>query len=140
MGSNRALELEASCSLKVRGRACRNIARLILVAEPVAPSYRVAGLLVGSLDRPREKRAQESLNSRRNRRMSIAGLRFGADGRAGTSNAPREAKSGPISTLETAGFHDWEFRTRLRIRCMQEALKTKSSWHGTSVRGDWTCW
>ena len=27
---------------------------------------------------------------------------------------------------DPAGFHDWEFRTRLRIRCMEESLKAKA--------------
>ena len=59
--------------------------------------------------------------------MSIAGLRFGADGRSGTSNAPHETKSGSyIYSGDPAGPSDWEFSTRLRIRCMEEALKAKA--------------
>ena len=45
--------------------------------------------------------------------MSVAGLRFGSD----RSTAPLETKSGSyIYHGDAANYHDWEFRTLLRIK------------------------
>ena len=67
--------------------------------------------------------------------MSIAGLRFGADGRGGALSTPHETKSGSyIYSGDPAGFHDWEFRTRLRIRCMEEAVKAKEEYRARASR------
>ena len=57
--------------------------------------------------------------------MSLAGLRFGAKSRWNLS-APAETKSGSyIFAGDPSEYHDWEFRTKLRIRMYEEALKSK---------------
>ena len=51
--------------------------------------------------------------------MSIAGLRFSADRH---SSAPLETKSGSyIYHGDAASFHDWQFRTLLRIRLFEQS-------------------
>ena len=72
------------------------------------------------------KKSQNALrSSRRNREMSLAGLRFGAKSRWNLS-APAETKSGSyIFAGDPSEYHDWEFRTKLRIRMYEEALKSK---------------
>ena len=72
------------------------------------------------------KKSQNALrSSRRNSEMSLAGLRFGAKSRWNLS-APAETKSGSyIFAGDPSEYHDWEFRTKLRIRMYEEALKSK---------------
>ena len=55
--------------------------------------------------------------------MSVAGLRYSP----GTSHGPPlETKSGSyIYAGEPAGYHDWSFRTQLRIRLSKEKAKEK---------------
>ena len=51
--------------------------------------------------------------------MSVAGLRYGAER---LTSAPAETKSGSyIYDGNPQSFHDWEFRTLLRIRLFEES-------------------
>ena len=57
--------------------------------------------------------------------MSVAGLRFNPD-RQGTG-APLETKSGSyIYYGDPSSFHDWEFRTNLRIRLLEDQSLAKA--------------
>ena len=59
--------------------------------------------------------------------MLVAGLRFNPD-KNSAGGTHLEAKSGSyIYYGDAASFHDWEFRTRLRIRLWKEGNKTKVS-------------
>ena len=52
--------------------------------------------------------------------MSVAGLRFNPG--TGQTSTPLETKSGSyIYYGDAASFHDWEFRTRLRIRLLEKS-------------------
>ena len=56
--------------------------------------------------------------------MSVAGLRFGSD----RSTAPLETKSGSyIYHGDAARYHDWEFRTLLRIKLFDSKKEVESS-------------
>lgn len=56
--------------------------------------------------------------------MSVAGLRFGHD----RSSAPLETKSGSyIYYGDAANYHDWEFRTLLRIKLFDSKKEVVSS-------------
>ena len=57
--------------------------------------------------------------------MSVAGLKFSAD-RADRLGGPLETKSGSyIFYGDPASFHDWEFRTRLRIKLFEQEIKDR---------------
>ena len=59
--------------------------------------------------------------------MSVAGLRFSPDHGARATD-PAETRSGSyIYGGDPAGFHDWEFRTKLRLRMYEEFLRTKKT-------------
>ena len=61
--------------------------------------------------------------------MSVAGLRFGSD----RSTAPLETKSGSyIYHGDAAHYHDWEFRTLLRIRLFDSKKEVEASPTGRS--------
>ena len=56
--------------------------------------------------------------------MSINGLRFSQERH---SSAPLETKSGSyIYAGDAANFHDWQFRTLLRIRLYEQQLEETS--------------
>ena len=56
--------------------------------------------------------------------MSEAGLRFGSD----RSTAPLETKSGSyIYHGDAANYHDWEFRTLLRIKFLDSKKEVATS-------------
>ena len=56
--------------------------------------------------------------------MSINGLRFSQERH---SSAPLETKSGSyICAGDAANFHDWQFRTLLRIRLYEQQLEEMS--------------
>ena len=57
--------------------------------------------------------------------MSVAGLRFNPD-KNSAGGTHLETKSGSyIYYNDAASFHDWEFRTRLRVRLWKEGSKQK---------------
>ena len=57
--------------------------------------------------------------------MSINGLRFSQERH---SSAPLETKSGSyIYAGDAANFHDWQFRTLLRIRLYEQQLEEETS-------------
>ena len=57
--------------------------------------------------------------------MSINGLRFSQERH---SSAPLETKSGSyIYAGDAANFHDWQFRTLLRIRLYEQLEETSKS-------------
>ena len=57
--------------------------------------------------------------------MSVAGLRF--QRYSGSTTAPQETRSGSyIYSGDPANFHDWEFRTRMRLRSYEDAGKAKA--------------
>ena len=59
--------------------------------------------------------------------MSVAELRFNPD-KNSAGGAHLETKSGSyIYYGDAASFHDWEFRTRLRIRLWNEGNKRKNN-------------
>ena len=50
--------------------------------------------------------------------MSVAGLKFGPD--HGSNRAPVETRSGAfIYHGDAASYHDWEFRTLLRVELLE---------------------
>ena len=50
--------------------------------------------------------------------MSVAGLNFGPD--RGGNRAPMETRSGGfIQHGDSAAYHDWEFRTLLRVQVLE---------------------
>ena len=50
--------------------------------------------------------------------MSVAGLKFGPD--RGSNHAPMETRSGAfIYHGDAASYHDWEFRTLLRVELLE---------------------
>ena len=60
--------------------------------------------------------------------MSVAGLKFGPD--RGSNHAPMETRSGAfIYHGDAASYHDWEFRTLLRVELLeaQEAVSSRSA-------------
>ena len=62
--------------------------------------------------------------------MSVAGLRFGSD----RSTVPLETKSGSyIYHGDAAHYHDWEFRTLLRIKLFDSKKDVESSPTGRSA-------
>ena len=57
--------------------------------------------------------------------MSVAGLRF--QRYSGSTTAPQKTRSGSyIYSGDPASFHDWEFRTRMRLRLCEDAVKAKA--------------
>ena len=57
--------------------------------------------------------------------MSVAGLRFTRT--AGQTSAPLETRSGSyIYNGDPAYFHDWEFRTLMRLKLYEDAIKGKA--------------
>ena len=57
--------------------------------------------------------------------MSVPGLRFTRT--AGQSSTPLETRSGSyISNGDPAYFHDWEFRTLMRLKLYADAIKAKA--------------
>ena len=57
--------------------------------------------------------------------MSVAGLRFTRT--AGQTSTPLETRSGSyIYNGDPAYFHDWEFRTLMRLRLYEDAIKAKA--------------
>ena len=57
--------------------------------------------------------------------MSVAGLRFTRT--AGQASTPLETWSGSyISNGDPAYFHDWEFRTLMRLKLYEDAIKAKA--------------
>ena len=68
--------------------------------------------------------------------MSVAGLRFSPDHGA-RARDPAETRSGSyIYGGDPAGFHDWEFRTMLRLRMYEEFLRTKKTAKRTVKEGE----
>ena len=57
--------------------------------------------------------------------MSVAGLRFTRT--AGQTSTPLETRSGSyIYSGDPAYFHDWEFRTLMRLKLYEDAIKAKA--------------
>ena len=57
--------------------------------------------------------------------MSVAGLRFTRT--AGQTSTPLETRSGSyIYNGDPAYFHDWEFRTLMRLKLSEDAIKAKA--------------
>ena len=57
--------------------------------------------------------------------MSVAGLRFTHT--AGQTSTPLETRSGSyIYNGDPAYFHDWEFRTLMRLKLYEDAIKAKA--------------
>ena len=57
--------------------------------------------------------------------MSVAGLRFTRT--AGQTSTPLETRSGSyIYNGDPAYFHDWEFRTLMRLKLYEDAIKAKA--------------
>ena len=57
--------------------------------------------------------------------MSVAGLRFTRI--AGQTSTPLETRSGSyIYNGDAAYFHDWEFRTLMRLKLYEDAIKAKA--------------
>ena len=57
---------------------------------------------------------------------SVAGLRFARSEFPGTSAAPLETRSGSyIYDGGASSYHDWEFRTNLRLRLYECAIAAK---------------
>ena len=57
--------------------------------------------------------------------MSVAGLRFTRT--AGQTSTPLETRSGSyIDNVDPAYFHDWEFRTLMRLNLYEDAIKAKA--------------
>ena len=56
--------------------------------------------------------------------MSVAGLRFT---RSGQSSTPLETRPGSyIYNGDPAYFHDWEFRTLMRLKLYEDAIRAKA--------------
>ena len=56
--------------------------------------------------------------------MSVAGLRY--QPRTGTSGTPRETRPGSyIYNGDPASFHDWEFRTLMRRKLYEDAIRSR---------------
>ena len=59
--------------------------------------------------------------------MSLAGLRYQS---ATFGTAPQETKSGTyIYSGSPSGFHEWEFRTRIRVEFLKQKIKKKALEH-----------
>ena len=59
----------------------------------------------------------------------MAGLRFTPT--AGQTSTPLETRSGSyIYTGDPAYFHDWEFRTLMRLKLYEDAIKAKAQKEG----------
>ena len=57
--------------------------------------------------------------------MSVAGLRFTRT--AGQTSTPLETRSGSyIYNGDPAYFHDWEFKTLMRLKLYEDAIKAKA--------------
>ena len=57
--------------------------------------------------------------------LSVAGLRFTRT--AGQTSTPLEIRSGSyIDSGDPAYFHDWEFRTLMRLKLYEDAIKAKA--------------
>ena len=56
--------------------------------------------------------------------MSVAGLRYARSSYSGT---PLETRSGSyIYAGEPSTFHDWEFRTSMRLKLYEDAIRAKT--------------
>ena len=65
--------------------------------------------------------------------MSVAGLRY--QPRTGTTGAPQETRSGSyIHNGDPASFHDWEFRTLMRLKLYEDAIRSRKK--TDSVKSD----
>ena len=61
--------------------------------------------------------------------MSLAGLRYQS---ATFGTAPQETKSGTyIYSGSPSGFHEWEFRTKIRVEFLKQKIKKKVLEHRT---------
>ena len=69
----------------------------------------------------------DSLVLRRTVSMSLAGLRYQS---ATFGTAPQDTKSGTyIYSGSPSGFHEWEFRTRIRVEFLKQKIKKKALEH-----------
>ena len=67
--------------------------------------------------------------------MSVAGLRY--QPRTGTSGTPQETRGGSyIYNGDPASFHDWEFRTLMRLKLYEDAIRSRKK--TDSVKSDAT--
>ena len=61
--------------------------------------------------------------------MSLAGLRYQS---TTFGTAPQETKSGSyIYSGSPSGFHEWEFRTKIRVEFLKQKIKKKVLEHRT---------